>query len=160
MDALEPVRRNILRILKGRRMSGAALARGLGHSTSWASNFLSGKKTIPVETVAEIADFLAIPVWQLFAPVDIGRKITALSKGVVLSQSTGEETTHWSDSLPPVDGDPIVSEEESMPKEHDPDPRALLACLSPEEQAEVIADLRRRVQRMLSEPPRGKATAV
>jgi transcriptional regulator with XRE-family HTH domain len=163
MDAHEPVRRNVKRLLKRKRLSLSDLARGVGHSSSWASNFLGGKKGIPLDSVQKIATFLQVPITDLLAPPE---KEPPRPRGIVgrvgLAKGLGETTYPADGILPPGSEIPPTEEVELMSRDTDiPDPLALLAFLPKDEQAEVLEDILRRAQRHIEERLiRGKATAV
>lgn len=153
---MQTVRCNVLSLLKARKLTGSKLAKRLNHSSSWASNFLTGKKTIPVQTVAEIADTLEVPVWQLLLPTDESHQGIRLSKGIERPLATVPGDTvpeAWESTTP-------MEVQEMSRDQHAPNPAALLACLSKEEQDEVLTDLKRRVIRAVSGESEGKASAV
>ena len=151
MDAIDVVRENVQRLLQRRRLSGTALARGLGHSSSWASNFLSGKKTVPIATVEEIAAFLEVPLWQLFTPPGAVYKSPPMVQG--LADVGG--------NVPIGNGNNVREEAEQMPREYEASTDAMLKCLPPEEAQDIRADIARRVERYLPLREReGKTSAV
>ena len=157
MNTLETVRRNVVRLLEEQGLNGAALARGLDHSTSWSSNFLTGKKTIPLATVQAIAHFLNVPTWQLLVPISDDLSQRELSQGI------GEISSREGSTLPPRSGLPTAKGGQGMSHRHEPDPAAMLACLPEAEQDEIRADLKRRVARVLDADTTGtevKTSAV
>lgn len=54
-----------------RKLNASDLAKAMKKRPSWASLFLAGSRDVPVKTAEEIAAYLGVPLWELFAPDDL-----------------------------------------------------------------------------------------
>ena len=141
----ETVRKNVEYLLKTRGLSGSALARGVGRSSSWASNFLSGKKSIPLNCVAEIAEFLQV------TPEDLTRRPP---NGTVTDVPNGngglDNPPKGGNNLPPPGPSSAGEKESPMLKQDAATVAALFQLLPDDQKDEMFAQLQQRVARLLT----------
>ena len=142
VNAQEAVRVNVAAVLRRKHISAAALARALGHSTSWASNFLNGHKSAPLSTIENIAQFLDVPVADLFIPPVVVPADIKLVPPPGLTE-------------PDRSAGPSRRVEDLLPM-HYQEVAALFYLLDPQEQGTVLSDLKARVLKKLeaSLPPK------
>lgn len=68
MKAAQLVAENIGSLLRARNQSQHDLALWCRHSDVWISNFLAGKRDIPLRELDRIADFFGVATYQMFQP--------------------------------------------------------------------------------------------
>lgn len=76
--AMDLLRRRILERLGDQ--DGAVLAQGIGYSPAWVSQFLAGKRGIPLKTAEKIAAFLGVPLWELLFEDNVSDAVRDLTR--------------------------------------------------------------------------------
>lgn len=60
--------KNVISLMKQRKLTAPALAKHAGLSTKTLNNILHGRHEAQTDTLQAIADGLAVPLWQLWLP--------------------------------------------------------------------------------------------
>ena len=77
VTARDLLRSRVRAVMARKRLTPLALARAIKKSQPWASQFLSGSRDVPVKTAEDIAAFLGVPLWELFAPDGVSDELGA-----------------------------------------------------------------------------------
>lgn len=72
VNAQDVIRERVKKRMRERDMNQKALARAVNRSAGWASNFLRGKKTVPLKTLEAIAEKLGTTVSELTGGTTLG----------------------------------------------------------------------------------------
>ena len=104
-DSEAVLRERVREIMHAKHLTPSALAKHMGQSAAWASQFLGGRNSVPVKSLGMIAAFLETPVADLFRPDPLRHSGAASShreEAPNVHPTAADLSSHAPDPQPPT----------------------------------------------------------